>query len=177
MENNLLSFWESVEKTDPLATKKVEYGSRKFTAIDAYTQIKNATAIWGEYGGKWGLKEMSSYVNGDYVFLNCIFYCPKGEFPYINNIKLGDDCMKKVITDTLTKCLSMLGFNADVFLGKFDDNKYVARSQSKNAAPVTNRNVGGGEVCDVCGSVKIPGKNNKTYCKSCYLKWAKENNQ
>jgi hypothetical protein len=35
------------------------------------------------------------------------------------------DAYKKASTDGLTKALSHLGFNADVFLGQFDDNKYV----------------------------------------------------
>ena len=39
--------------------------------------------------------------------------------------KKDTDCMKKATTDGLTKCLSFLGFNADIFLGKFDDCKYV----------------------------------------------------
>jgi hypothetical protein len=36
------------------------------------------------------------------------------------------DAFKKASTDGLTKLLSHLGFNADVFLGMFDDNKYIA---------------------------------------------------
>ncbi|MBN86088.1 MAG: hypothetical protein CL885_01045, partial [Dehalococcoidia bacterium] len=35
------------------------------------------------------------------------------------------DAPKKALTDAITKGLSYLGFNADIFLGKFDDNKYV----------------------------------------------------
>ena len=31
--------------------------------------------------------------------------------------------------------LSFLGFNADVFLGKFDDNKYVADMKKKTTVP------------------------------------------
>jgi hypothetical protein len=38
---------------------------------------------------------------------------------------IDKDAPKKATTDALTKALSQLGFNADVFLGKFDDNKYV----------------------------------------------------
>ena len=55
-----------------------------------------------------------------------------GEFPIASSIKtmmgkrVDDDCIKKVQTDALTKGLSKLGFNADVFMGRFDDNKYVA---------------------------------------------------
>jgi len=48
--------------------------------------------------------------------------------------KLDDDCVKKVVTDALTKGLSKLGFNADVFLGKYDDNKYVQDLKDKEAA-------------------------------------------
>ena len=44
---------------------------------------------------------------------------------YSVNGRVDDDFAKKVATDALTKGLSKLGFNADVFLGKFDDNKYV----------------------------------------------------
>ena len=35
------------------------------------------------------------------------------------------DFAKKIETDALTKALSKLGFNADVFMGRFDDHKYV----------------------------------------------------
>ena len=54
-----------------------------------------------------------------------------GEFPISSSIKvmmgskLDDDCIKKVQTDAITKGLSRLGFNADVFMGRFDGNKYV----------------------------------------------------
>jgi len=37
----------------------------------------------------------------------------------------GDECRKKLITDLRSKCLSTLGFNSDVFEGKFDDSRYV----------------------------------------------------
>lgn len=39
--------------------------------------------------------------------------------------RLDDDAPKKCLTDALTKGLSHLGFSADVFLGLYDDNKYV----------------------------------------------------
>jgi hypothetical protein len=34
---------------------------------------------------------------------------------------------------------------------------------------------GGTEVCKDCGSEMVPGKNGKTYCKPCYIKWVNEN--
>ena len=54
-----------------------------------------------------------------------------------NNGKLDDEVYKKVSTDALTKGLSKLGFNADVFLGMWDDNRYVSRlTETKEVVPV-----------------------------------------
>ena len=47
----------------------------------------------------------------------------------------NDDFAKKVETDTLTKALSKLGFNADIFLGKFDDTKYVEQMKQEFKEP------------------------------------------
>ena len=68
------------------------------------------------------------------VVFKAIFFYPQGEFPIINSIslftnnemtKLDDNFAKKVETDALTKAISKLGFNADIFMGKFDDIRYV----------------------------------------------------
>lgn len=48
-----------------------------------------------------------------------------------NGWKRVSDPMKKVRTDALTKALSWLGFSADVFLGKFDNAKYVQKLQEE----------------------------------------------
>jgi hypothetical protein len=41
---------------------------------------------------------------------------------------VNEDAPKMSVTDGLTKALSHLGFNADVFLGEYDGNKYAADS-------------------------------------------------
>ena len=43
---------------------------------------------------------------------------------------MAEDAPKMAITDGLTKALSHLGFNADVFLGEMDGNKYAADSKA-----------------------------------------------
>ena len=50
------------------------------------------------------------------------------EFPIAVDMKFraNDDCCKKLITSVRSKALSYLGFGADVFMGKFDDEQYVA---------------------------------------------------
>ena len=69
------------------------------------------------------------------VVLNAIFFFPNGEFPiknacnlFIDNAKtkIDDNFAKKIETDTLTKAISKLGFNADIFMGLFDDARYLA---------------------------------------------------
>lgn len=128
--------WSKVCKTDPAHTKKVTFG-RAITAIDPYRQIEAATKQFGPAGSGWGW----SVVKTEFLPTNevCCLVRVWHESPdkyieqwgqnglYIDNAekKKDTDCMKKATTDGLTKCLSMIGFNADIFLGKFDDNKYV----------------------------------------------------
>jgi len=125
-----LKLWSKVEKTNPQFTKHIAYGQRKFTAIAAYYQIKMATQIWGSYGSTWGLRNSELIIekinNTDMALYKVTFFYPNGEFEIRNSIKVSDDeFLKKLETDTLTKALSRLGFNADVFMGFFDDSRYV----------------------------------------------------
>jgi hypothetical protein len=128
-----LDLWNRHEKTDPAMTKKVTQRGG-FTAICAMHQMKEATKEWGPYGKAWGLGEMKyEYVrNGQgeivEVSLEAMFGYPGGgSFGISTDIayRPGNDSRKKLRTDCITKALSNLGFNADVFMGKFDDNKYV----------------------------------------------------
>ena len=136
-----LELWERVEKSDARFLKKVEYGKRSFVTIDAYYQIKVATGIFGPYGKAWGLKntslEIVSVGETPMAIYKATFYYPEGEFEIWNAIKISDDeFAKKVETDTLTKALSRLGFNADVFLGMYDGNRYTQNTQkSANDQP------------------------------------------
>lgn len=128
-----MELWNSVETTDTEFTRKVTQRGG-FTAICAQYQLKTATARWGPFGKTWGLRDLEYGLihdkEGEILeqTLMAIFWFPGGEFPISTDIRYrpGDDSRKKLRTDAITKSLSSLGFNADVFLGKFDDNKYVA---------------------------------------------------
>jgi len=131
MENNM-KIWDKVSVTDPEITKRVNQRGG-FTAIDAQAQLKKATEVFGPYGTNWGLTnlEYDAVVDPDgnilEITLTARFYYPGGEFPMSNDMRYrpGDECRKKLLTDLRSKCLSTLGFNSDVFEGKFDDNRYV----------------------------------------------------
>ena len=139
MENkDNLELWKKVEKTNPNYTKKANVKGNNITSIAPQFQIMNATEHFGIYGVTWGFKDIKidyTLVNSTgLIYWHAIFFFPNGEFPATNSIsvwrdgartKPDDQFAKKVETDSLTKCLSKLGFNADIFLGKFDDVRYV----------------------------------------------------
>jgi len=139
MENNNLELWNKVEKTNPKYTKKARIGGHEITAIAPQYQIMQVTEQFGTYGKTWGFKNIElSYdlvAKCNLVVFKGTFFFPSGEFEIINSCKLymdraltmvDDNFAKKIETDALTKAISKLGFNADIFMGKFDDVRYIA---------------------------------------------------
>jgi len=146
MEN--LELWSKVEKTNPAYTKKAKIGGMTITAIAPQYQIKMVTEQFGIYGKGWGFKNI--YLSYDLVekcnlvVFKGTFFFPGGEFEIINSCKLymdrkltmvDDNFAKKIETDALTKAISKLGFNADIFLGKFDDLRYVDEMKKEFKEP------------------------------------------
>ena len=148
--SNHLDLWNKVEKTNPKYTKKANVGGNNITSIAPQYQIKNVTEQFGIYGKTWGFKKLdfdySLASEFGLVILDAVFFFPDGEFPIKNaqklfmdnaKTKIDDNFAKKLETDTLTKAISKLGFNADIFLGLFDDVKYLA-DVTKEFAEVPN---------------------------------------
>lgn len=141
MSDNL-NIWSQVEKTDLSYAKKVNQRGG-YTAISPQYQLKQATKVFGSYGKGFGLSEsdfdMSLFESLGVVMHKAKFFYVTGgervEFPISNAIQAtvgaGDkkrvdvDFAKKVETNTVSKALSKLGFNADVFMGMFEDNQYM----------------------------------------------------
>ena len=141
-----MKLWNSVCTTDPQYTKRVNQRGG-FTAIGAQSQIMEATKMFGPFGQGFGVSDerfTSFDMEGLCLYQATLWYKFRfnigdiREFPIHSSIKysvngrVDDDFAKKVATDALTKGLSKLGFNADVFLGLFDDNKYVNQLTSNN---------------------------------------------
>jgi hypothetical protein len=146
---NNMELWDSVEKTDPSHTKEVNFG-RKMTAIDPYQQVKNATRAFGPVGKGWGwsVERVEYLPTNEMAVLIRLWHGEKentfdqwGQAAlYIDKAekKKDGDCFKKATTDGVTKCLSFLGFNADIFLGKYDDVKYVQELKEAFKEPNPN---------------------------------------
>lgn len=146
MTDKNLELWQSVEKTDPKYTKKVTFG-RGFTSIDPMYQIMKATAALGPVGRGWAynVEHSTLEVGGctmavadvSISLFDGTTYGPVRGLDFIlnNKGKLDEDAPKKAMTDALTKALSHLGIGADVFLGKFDDNRYIAAMEKEFSQP------------------------------------------
>ena len=156
-----MQIWRQVETTDPDMTERVNFGAFKFTTIDAQYQLQRATEVFGPIGLGWGIRhsnfEMLVVDPADphynlLCFTAQLWYqidSKEGSLDIAADIELFEntkngwkrvnDPMKKVRTDALTKGLSWLGFSADVFMGRFDDAKYVARLQQEKRAEIQRK--------------------------------------
>lgn len=162
MAENKLMLWDRVSTTDPSMTKNVTIGKRSYTSISPQYQLRKATKEFGCYGETWGLKNTTYIIidmpdESKLLVLNAVFFYPSGEFPISSSSTLGEwktkedyktkkevrvysvdsDAYKKIETDVTTKALSKLGFNADVFMGKFEDSKYIALAQKAEELDTT----------------------------------------
>ena len=145
-----LKLWSAVEKTDLQFTKTVNQRGG-YTAISPQYQLMEATKQFGPYGFGFGLCQsdfdMSIFeATGIVIHKAVFFYMFEGkrcEFPLSNAIEaakttkngryVDTDFAKKVETNTVSKALSKLGFNADVFMGMMEDQSYLAELQNEIA--------------------------------------------
>lgn len=157
------ALWREVQETNPAYTKEYSGpGGFTGTAINGHYAIKRATEVFGPVGIGWGyeieeerfdqggplktpegvpqvfavvhtLKVRLWYMQGDKKGTVTHY----GHTPYISVNKYGIqtdmEAPKKSLTDALKKCLSMLGFAADIFLGMFDDIHYVEEKRNEFA--------------------------------------------
>ena len=85
--------------------------------VFAEVTIKYFTNEWHEYGPVCSVQNLSK-----------------------SNNKLDDEAPKKAMTDAMTKAFSHLGMSADVFLGMFDDSKYVESLKKEFAQKIPKTN-------------------------------------
>ena len=156
-----LKLWNAVSKTDPKNTTKVNQRGG-FTAIAAHSQIKAATEQFGPIGTGWGHIISNIFFEHDCVFVEIKLWYNEsalttfsgiGQCQVVKDGRVDQDAAKKAETDAITKALSRLGFNADVFEGKFDDNKYIEK-QTKEYAKKPNATTKSRKECGTNDEIK-----------------------
>ena len=147
MKKNM-EIWNSFNKTNPEFTKPLPgYGGKNLTTIDPMYQIQMMTERFGPVGKGWKYNVEYKYQDGLIFAEVCVQYYEDhkwyeyGPVCSVQNLSkknggLDDEAPKKAMTDAMTKAFSHLGMSADVFLGKFDDSKYVESLRKEFATKV-----------------------------------------
>ena len=164
MSNKTL--WDSVKVTDPSAVKPITGKPYRGNSPKPYWLIERMTDTFGPVGTGWGVIvkserfERMSETDVLHVAVVSIWYMRDGvrseSFDQMGGTKacymtssgklmVDEDAGKKSVTDGMVKCLSMLGFCADIFSGMWDDSKYVEWASKqyepdKNDVPQVKRN-------------------------------------
>lgn len=156
LESENLALWESVFKTDPAATKTANLDGHPVTSIAGQYMVRQATSKFGPVGIGWGWNVVEERydlgpeirskdgervlgVTSNHVIRLRLWFkldgergeveqygCTKAVYKTSYGIGCDPEAPKKSTTDAIKKCLSLLGFSGDVFMGLFDDSDYVS---------------------------------------------------
>lgn len=159
-DNQHLAIWQQVEKTPTTATKQAKVNGQQITAIDTIHMVKLATKIFGPMGIGWGYRiDVDRFDQGAPVLLKeqvigheqthtcqiTLWYeweGKRGEVTHFGHTRAvymtskgqfitDNEAPKKSVTDAMKKCLSQLGFAADIYTGLFDDMGYRALREAE----------------------------------------------
>lgn len=144
MENKKL--WDEIKVTDPCSVKPITGKAYKGNSPKPYWLIERMTDTFGPVGIGWGVIvkserfERMSDTDVLHVAVVSVWYVRDGvrsdTFDQMGGTKaaymtssgklmIDDDAGKKSVTDGMVKCMSMIGLCADIFSGRWDDDKYV----------------------------------------------------
>lgn len=144
-----LSLWRLVEKTPTEHVKPITGKSYSGNSPKPHYLVQKATEVFGPVGIGWGffieerIEDGALIEPGFYERMHIakvkVWYVWEGKQGAVEHIggtqfsgkrKNGaiftdEDAPKKSVTDALVKALSMIGFAGDIFMGRYDDAKYV----------------------------------------------------
>jgi len=140
-----LNLWNVVEKTPPSQTKPITGKSYSGTSPKPHYLVWKATETFGPCGIGWGFNIVDERIEegpaGEKMSLARVrvwyeWNGKRGEVEHVGGTPfsgtrssgktyMDEDAPKKSVTDALIKALSMIGFAGDIFMGRYDDSKYV----------------------------------------------------
>ena len=145
-----LTLWHAVEKTPLEHVKPITGKSYSGNSPKPHYLIRKATETFGPCGIGWGFTVEERIEDGAWIaegFYEKLHIAKvrvwfkwggeRGEVEHIGGTVFSgrrkngqafsdEDAPKKSVTDALVKALSMIGFAGDIFMGRYDDSKYVA---------------------------------------------------
>lgn len=145
MSNNLAVLWERFADIDPKFTKPISGRDYGGTSPNPQYVIRCLTEMFGPAGKGFGwnvITEEFKELGGTYLHWCRIRFWWKDEdgvhsveeygqtkAAYVTSkgtMRVDEDAPKKSLTDAIIKGASHIGIAANIFLGRWDDQKYVA---------------------------------------------------
>lgn len=149
-----IEVWTKLQTTDPKFVKPITGRQYSGSSPNPTYIAKRLTEVFGPATQGWGTqiieesyREFLTPEDGDYALLHTVRLrlwtshptqyveqCGTTKIAYRTSkgkLMVDDDGPKKSVTDAFTKCASLLGAAADIFLGRWDDAKYQADLQAE----------------------------------------------
>jgi hypothetical protein len=150
-----LALWEAAREPDVRRAESLDRGPSRGTAADTIHNVKRVSEVLGPVGFAWGWEvrgeRLDTFGLGEEqrVIHTCVlrawFRQPdgsKGDLEHVGRTRaaywarprrpgegpryvVDEEFAKKSVTDALSKIMVSLGASADIWLGRFDGNKYV----------------------------------------------------
>lgn len=153
MSDNL-NLWSAVEKTPPSQTKEITGKPYKGTSPKPHYLIWKATETFGPCGIGWGFQIIDERIEegagGEKMHIARVLVWyewngKRGQVEHVGGTQFSgirssnkpftdEDAPKKSVTDALVKALSMIGFAGDIFMGRYDDSKYLSDLKNEERA-------------------------------------------
>lgn len=157
-----LALWQAVERTDPKHVKGITGKSYQGNSPNPHYLVHRATETFGPCGIGWGFviedERIEEGAGGERMSIARVkvwykWNGERGEVEHIGGTQFSgtrssgkfftdEDAPKKSVTDALVKALSMIGFAGDIFMGRYDDSKYVSEVREEFAEEQPKRQVG-----------------------------------
>ena len=174
MTNENMKYWDQFADIDPDFTKPITGKPYKGTSPNPQYVIRCLTEMFGPvgHGFGWRVLEEGFQPMGDEVLHWCrIWFWTRGDdsgFESYGQTKLimktrsgfmnDEDAPKKSMTDAIIKAASYVGVASNIFLGRWDDQKYVAQVSAEYAEknnPVTQAEIDTAiETINACNTLK-----------------------
>jgi hypothetical protein len=151
-----LALWEAAREPDVRRAEGLDRGPSRGTAADTIRNVKRVSEVLGPVGFAWGWEvrgeRLDTFGLGEdqRVIHTCVlrawFRRPDGSKGHLEHVGrtraaywarprrpgegpryvVDEEFAKKSVTDALSKIMVSLGASADIWLGRFDGNKYTA---------------------------------------------------
>lgn len=142
MTNDNLAVWEKFADIDPKFTKPITGKSYRGTSPNPQYVVMCLTELFGPVGKGFGWEVVSEGFTplGEEILHWCRIHFWHGDrsqwfesygqtkalMKTKNGLMSDEDAPKKSLTDAIVKAASHIGIAANIFLGRWDDQKYVA---------------------------------------------------